>query len=385
MPLNWNGEQIPSKANKMTDILGTKAIGGVGQLIYHPFRFKDYEFEYNTLDKACLKPICKPGMEPVFPEDDSLAGKDILTSLCNLAMEMNSFENNVPYTEQIQKWCLENMHPYGIDSIYAALNEDFDINGFEAEMVERDGMFDVEEFMTDLGNLYKAVMFYVALEGICVADDEAAYDLSKEGKYFEGYSVFEHYKKARVEIPDELFSGGDSREDLLAEMRRTNEYVASHPVEQPPEGEFATTPYDDYYELRNRLIECIPDFNIRLKTDPRTGKLEFSTDVNSVFDIAWYTLARMLSEDPLPENKGKQESRPEGIMIRCRNCGKFIIRKSNRQEYCDSEDCQKVRNARKQKAFRERKAIEKAQKAKKKPRKTQQSDKGTENGTAPAE
>ena len=72
-------------------------------------------------------------------------------------------------------------------------------------------------------------------------------------------------------------------------------------------------------------------------------------------------------------------------MIRCRNCGKFIIRKSNRQEYCDSEDCQKVRNARKQKAFRERKAIEKAQKAKKKPRKTQQSDKGTENGTAPAE
>ena len=185
-----------------------------------------------------------------------------------------------------------------------------------------------------------------------------------EGKYFEGYSVFEHYKKARVEIPDELFSGGDSREDLLAEMRRTNEYVASHPVEQPPEGEFATTPYDDYYELRNRLIECIPDFNIRLKTDPRTGKLEFSTDVNSVFDIAWYTLARMLSEDPLPENKGKQESRPEGIMIRCRNCGKFIIRKSNRQEYCDSEDCQKVRNARKQKAFRERKAIEKAQKQK---------------------
>ena len=74
----------------------------------------------------------------------------------------------------------------------------------------------------------------------------------------------------------------------------------------------------------------------------------------------------MLSEDPAPEDKGKSDNRPEGIMIRCRNCGKFIIRKSNRQEFCDDEECQKVRNARKQKAYRERKASEKAQKSKKK-------------------
>ena len=46
-------------------------------------------------------------------------------------------------------------------------------------------------------------------------------------------------------------------------------------------------------------------------------------------------------------------------MICCRNCGKFIIRKSNRQEYCDAEECQKARNARKQKAYRNRKASEK--------------------------
>ena len=67
-----------------------------------------------------------------------------------------------------------------------------------------------------------------------------------------------------------------------------------------------------------------------------------------------------------PEDKGKSDNRPEGIMIRCRNCGRFIIRKSNRQEFCDAEECQKVRNARKQKAYRERKAIEKAQKSKEK-------------------
>lgn len=31
MPLNWKDEPIPSKADKATDILGFKEIGGVGQ------------------------------------------------------------------------------------------------------------------------------------------------------------------------------------------------------------------------------------------------------------------------------------------------------------------------------------------------------------------
>ena len=33
MPLNWNDETIPSEADKITDILGFKEIGGIGQLI----------------------------------------------------------------------------------------------------------------------------------------------------------------------------------------------------------------------------------------------------------------------------------------------------------------------------------------------------------------
>ena len=53
-------------------------------------------------------------------------------------------------------------------------------------MVEKDGTFEINNFLDDLGKLYNAVMFYVALEGVCIADDKAAYDLSKEGKYFEG-------------------------------------------------------------------------------------------------------------------------------------------------------------------------------------------------------
>ena len=32
MPFNWNGDYIPSKADKTTDILGSKEIGGIGHL-----------------------------------------------------------------------------------------------------------------------------------------------------------------------------------------------------------------------------------------------------------------------------------------------------------------------------------------------------------------
>ena len=365
MPIDWNDETIPSETDKTTDILGFKEIGGVGQLIYHPFRFKKYELDIDNGSDYYATPFCRPGYEPTFPKDVFLSGQGVLASLCNLAMQINSFENQIPYTQLIMEWCTNNMHPYDIDFIYSELNESFNINNFDAGIVERDGTFEIGTFLDDLGKLYNAVMFYVALESVCIADDEVTYDSSKEGKYFDGYSFFDKYKHHSVAIPDAL-DYRNAKGNLIKEVQIDNEYIKNHPTEKSPIRKFATTPYDDYDELRNALIDIIPEFTIKLKVDSRTNRLEFSTNIHSVFDIAWLTLARMLSEDPLLEDKGNSDNRPEGIMIRCRNCGKFIIRKSNRQEFCDSEDCQKARNTRKQKAYRERKAFEKAQKTRKK-------------------
>jgi len=141
-------------------------------------------------------------------------------------------------------------------------------------------------------------------------------------------------------------------------MQRAKDYIDEHPEPQPPEGEFDFNhnPYDDYDELRSKLVEFIPDFRMRLKFNAASGRFDFSADIDSVFDIAWYTLARMISEDPALENRQRDEARPEGIMICCRHCGKFLIRRSNRQEFCDSVECQRARNARKQMAYRKRKA-----------------------------
>jgi len=363
MPFNWNDEYIPSKADKTIDILGAKEIGGVGQLIYQPFRFVNYEMSFDGNDTT-VYPVCEPGKEPIFPNDDSLTGKNLLTSLCNLAKVIDSYENKGPKEQLIAKWCLENMHPYSVDYVYAQLNDNFNITSVDADFVKEDASFEIETFMRDLGNLYNAVRYYVALEGVLFGDDNAVYDLYEEGRYFESSSDFEKYKYARVHIPDEIFKGGDSPEDLLADMQRESEYIAAHPADG--EFDFNHSPYDDYDELRQRLAEFIPQFEMKLKLNPATKRYEFSADIQSVFDIAWYTLARMISEDKALEDRTNNESRDEGIMICCRNCGRFIIRKSNRQEFCDAEECQKVRNARKQKAYRDRKASEKAQTLKKK-------------------
>lgn len=374
MPLNWNDEEIPSKADKTTDILGLKEIGGVGQLIYHPFRFVSYDCSFDGQDTNVC-PVCKIGSEPTFPLDDTLTGRGLLISLCNLAKTIDSFENRTPKEQLIVRWCLDNMHPYSIDFIYSELTENFDINSVDAEMVERDGIFEIDRFMKDLEKLYNAVRFYVALEGILFAEDDIAYNLYEEGRYFESYPYFEKYKHAMPEVPDEVIGEAANADELLESMIRTNTFIKEHPVEKPPKGEFDYNhnPYDDYNELRGKLVEFIPEFNMKLKLNASTGRFEFSADVDSVFDIAWYSLARMISEDPALESRGNKESRPEGIMICCRNCGKFIIRKSNRQEYCDSEECQKVRNARKQKAYRDRKASEKAHITQKKKQKVKQS------------
>lgn len=358
MPLNWNGDHIPSKADKTTDILGLKEIGGVGQLVYHPFRFKTYTCAFDGKEQL-VYPVCKPGQEPVFPSSDGLTGKELLISLCNLAKVIDSYDNKTPKEQLILKWCMENMHPYRVDFIYSELSQDFDINSVMADIVERDGIFEIERFMKDLGSLYNAVRFYVALEGLIYSDDETAYNLYEEGRYFESYNYFESYKHASPEIPDDVMEEIESSsKNIVEQMRRANEYIEKHPAEQPPEGEFDFNhnPYDDYDELRTKLVDFIPDFNMRLKFNSATGRFDFSADIDSVFDIAWYTLARMISEDPALENRQREESRPEGIMICCRHCGKFLIRRSNRQEFCDSEECQRARNARKQMAYRKRKA-----------------------------
>lgn len=359
MPFNWNDHYIESKAKKNTDVLGFGEIGGIGQLIYHIFRYKDYELRYDNSDEQLAWPVCKPGFEPDLSADGAYTGRDLLASLCNLAKKIDDFSEKKSYTDLIIEWCKENAHPYSIDFIYNGLTDKgFDITTY-GDIFARDGVFSISDFMRDLGNLYNAARFYVALDGVCLGDDEAARNLYSEGRHFEGDPFFEEFKLDFDQPEIDYSSAGG---DLLKEMQLDSAFRAANSAKKADEpGAFVREPYDHYEELRNRLIEAIPDFKMRLKVNPTTNRLIFSADVESVFDICWYTLARMLSEDPAPEEKGKDDDRLEGIMICCHNCGDFFIRRNSRQEYCDKDECQRARNAKNQKNYRDRKRIEKAQ------------------------
>ena len=192
-----------------------------------------------------------------------------------------------------------------------------------------------------------------------MAEENAAYNLYQQGRFFESSPKFEKYKYRSPELPDG-FDFSEAKGDPLKAMVLAEKYLAEHPVEQPPEGEFAEEPYDHYEELRNAMLEFFPDFKLRLKLNPKTNRIVLSADVNSVFEIAWYALAHLMTEEPLPEEKGKQISRPEGMMTCCKNCGRFFIRRNYRNEYCEHVECQKARNAKNQREFRDRRRLQKA-------------------------
>lgn len=361
MPYDWEGNWVESKADRHADSLGIGEIGGIGQLIYRAVRFKEYEYIDGSGMQWLAHPVCNKKSPPEIDPEGDLTGRTILTSLCNLAKQIDDYEEK-DSAELIIKWCKENMHPYGIDELYKRLNEaDFDISGFDAELIERDGTFSVTDFMKELGDLYAAVRFYIALNAVAIGEDEEAFEMAHEGRHFATLPYLERYLHREPLQPDiDVSSAGG---DLLKEMQLYREYLGQHPEEEKA-GQYKE-PYDDFDSLRERLIECIPDFRLRLKLDPKSEQVVFAADVSSVFDIAWYTFARLLTEDPSLECLGSDNKRHGGIMICCHHCGQFFYRKAKHQQYCDRPECQKARNAKNQRVFRKRKSNEKSRKEKK--------------------
>lgn len=88
----------------------------------------------------------------------------------------------------------------------------------------------------------------------------------------------------------------------------------------------------------------IPDFRMRLKFDNKTEKVMFGADIQSVFDICWYTFSRMVADvaPPLDEDLNYFES--QGSVLSCLACGKYFVRHSSRQLYCNNWECQAERN-----------------------------------------
>lgn len=344
MPCNDFGKYIPSRADNTTDMLGFSAVGGVGQLIYHLFRFHDYELDYDDDGAPIARPICRPDYGPKLYGKDSPTGKELFVSLYNLAKKINDPSEEKPYAELIIDWCREHAHPYAVDFIHAGLTDkNFDLNELWF-MVERDGTFGIEQFMDDLEKFYQAASMHFAFEQMCMANDDAAYYLSEDGKHFAGLPFFDKFRFDPESVPEIDYSSAGG--DLLKEIQLDAAAMAETAEHNTDNEGFVRIPFDEYEQLQETMIDLIPDIHIRLKIDPRTRKVAFAADVHSVFDICWYVLARKISEDVAPEEKGTSADKKvahEGVVMSCPYCGEAFIRRGNRRITCGKDECNRAR------------------------------------------
>lgn len=353
MPYNDYGKYIPSKADNSTDTFGYDAIGGVGQLIYHLVRFKEYELDYAASGALIARPYCQKGYEPELYTKDSPTGAELTASIYNLAKKIDDPSEERPYTDLIIEWCKKYGHPYAIDSIHAYLMEPQYKLEEDGYFIEKDATFSISDFMRDLEWFYQAMRMHFAFEQMCLGNDEPALTLHEDGKHFAGLPFFEQYRSDPEDFPEVDYSADG---DLLKMMQLDAE--AAKDIE-PYEG-FARLPFDHYEELQEKMVGIMPDFRIRLKVNPRIRKMVFAADVYSVFDICWYTLARKMSEDVAPEDKGtaadKKEKR-DGVVLSCPFCGEAFVRRGNRAVACGKPECEKARKAMNKRNSRKMKKI----------------------------
>lgn len=356
---NDYGQTIPSKADNAADVITMTDVGGIGTLVYHTFRFKDYEYDYTSDDTECLSPIVYKGMEPDIDRYNSLDGSRLFVELYNLGDRANSFEEKNNFNELIRDFCLRVAHPYCIDSVYEILAEKKLSIEREGNLISHEAMFPVEDFKRDLENFYNGARCYFALRQISDGEDCDYLSLWEDGRAFEGIQLFNKY---RYPVMPEQDSDNEDIEFLSAEATREEKYafwkkqfakaaweheayerfIEEHKDELY---KYILQPIDDFYELRGKLMDMIPDFHMRLKVDPKTDKVVFAADVHSVFDIAWYTLARYMVDVQLTDEGTVEVRRSDGKVCVCKCCGKAFVRTAdqNRRQYCGEADCERKR------------------------------------------
>ena len=313
-----------------TDVLSFGEIGGVGEMIYHTVRFSEYSIEQKD-EGSLLCPQCYANDEPKTKTDYALTGQMLLASLCNLYQKINDPYCEEPFDLLIFNWCIKNSHPYNIDDLYEMLSaEDFEIQK-EWFLIEKDGTFSISKFIRDLSNVYHTFAFCHAIRELKAGNEKYAYNLYYEGKFDDGYPFFEKYKYS---LPVE-----EKEQELQIKHHSTigDEHFERNPLD-----------YIDY--LQNTLLSLFPEFKLKLKSNPRSKRIVYAADVQSIFDICWYTLSRMVADDAPALDVDDEHLFSQGSILSCLCCGEFFIRHGSRQKYCGSENCEAERNRKKAKA-----------------------------------
>ena len=157
-------------------------------------RTKKYEVRYVEDGRILACPICSPSYAVEFSTTQDLTGASMLVSLYNLALKINDPSEEKPFDELIIDWCNRVAHPYFVDELSALMaDKQFDL-AHDYSIIEKDGIFDVKQFMHDLDKFYQVASYAFALDMMMKGYDDTVFNLAEDGRYFEGVPFLEKYK-----------------------------------------------------------------------------------------------------------------------------------------------------------------------------------------------
>jgi hypothetical protein len=135
-------------------------------------------------------------------------------------------------------------------------------------------------------------------------------------------------------------------------------FASSLPAAKRP---FLQNPLNDLEALHITLLSLFPEFKMKLRKHPKTGRILFAADVYSVFDLAWYALSRAVAHDAPEHDQNPDSMFSDRSLLACLHCGDFFVRTGPRQRYCTNWECQAARQRKNQRNKREREKIQKLQ------------------------
>ena len=258
-------------------------------------KFTKYEVDHRG-GETIICALLEEGKLPEWQEGYGLDGQKLLLSLCNLYLKIENVDE-WEACHHIIAWCKANAFPY--------CSQCLKIQEYDWELLQDSERW---ELWVNVLNGYE-----FTLERI-TADLKHLYEDTEILLHF--YNV-----KNDLESPREL-----------PQNKRVQEYadIAS------------LTEMQLLYKLDSFLSE-LPKFPLELTLD-EVGELKILPGFTSIFDAAYYALARFVATQPEIPTKEDGGKTPLGI---CESCGKIFFKNGNRQKYCDDPECKKERNRRK--------------------------------------
>lgn len=258
-------------------------------------KFTKYEVDHRR-DGTYICALLEEGQLPEWQEGYGLDGQKLLLSLCNLYLKIENTDE-WEACHHIIAWCKANAFPY--------CSQGLKVQEYDWELLQDSERW---ELWVNVLNSYE-----FTLERI-TADLKRLYEDMEILLHF--YNVKNHLEAQR-ELPQNKRIQGYADIASLTEMQLL-------------------------YRLDNFLSE-LPKFPLELTLDD-VGEMKILPGFTSVFDAAYYALARFVATQPEVPTKEDGGKTPLGI---CESCGKIFFKNGNRQKYCDDPECKKERNRRK--------------------------------------